>query len=837
LGSIATAGSSGQGTLNILGGAVTAPDVHAGVQGIGGIYIGAGSLSAETISLAEQPGSTGDLNLDGGLCLASSALLGGSNSVVSLDGGSLFVTNAGHTASVILNQAALSHDSGQFMADNLTITNGGNMTISSGATPRVFANLSVVGGGLLNISGASLTVDNGTRPLTSPNGSEADLDWVTVTNGVLNTSNAMYTTSGGGIFGGGGPGTINMSNSVFTPHNLIVGYLFPGTANFLNCSLTCGYGLTLGGAGGITGKMTFSGGTLIATNGYFGPDSILVGLGVYGTGNLVVSNANVQFGATAIANYAGGSLTVQPGSLVSLGKTYLGDLAPGANGVLSIQGGQVLAPELHIGVQGTGAVSVTGGVLSNPVITLGEAPGAFGSLAITGGRATASSNLRVGAGGAGSVVVSSGLLAVTNTNHTAMLVVSNGTMVVSGGTLLVDVLVLTNANGHFQHTGGSLAYSSLVIDPNLSALGDGIPNGWKQRYGFDPFDPNVAGADPDHDGMSNLQEFLAGTDPTNSASNFRIVDFAVFGTNARISWTAVSNHNYEVLMGPMPMPPTNPAICLPCLEIVSPIIHSDTNGVKTQFIAIPFSTFTPQSMGMGSMLDGPGLDACTNNAADDASLTPYSFGRSGWTSSQNGGTGFDPWKLTTLGSGGFFVGDSSRNGNGNSGSINTGNMLTNGSWGMWAAGGATNEALRTFTHCPLAVNNVISLAMDNGNIDPSGMVGFKLLSGGTLRFMFYSTGGNYFIQDGSGQTDTGIPWTPNGIRISFKLTSGDTYLLGGTPNVGPPIPEGVLGSSGSIDGVLLFDYGAGGIDPGAPNVPDQPNAVYFNSLQIQRYAN
>lgn len=45
-------------------------------------------------------------------------------------------------------------------------------------------------------------------------------------------------------------------------------------------------------------------------------------------------------------------------------------------------------------------------------------------------------------------------------------------------------------------------------NPLTSTSGDGIPDWWKAKYGI--VDPN---ADPDHDGWSNLQEFLHGTNP------------------------------------------------------------------------------------------------------------------------------------------------------------------------------------------------------------------------------------------------------------------------------------------------------------------------------------
>jgi hypothetical protein len=47
-------------------------------------------------------------------------------------------------------------------------------------------------------------------------------------------------------------------------------------------------------------------------------------------------------------------------------------------------------------------------------------------------------------------------------------------------------------------------------------------------------------ADPDNDGMSNWAEFLAGTNPTNSASVLRVTAIAREGNDLRITWTTGS---------------------------------------------------------------------------------------------------------------------------------------------------------------------------------------------------------------------------------------------------------------------------------------------------------
>ncbi|HXI84394.1 MAG TPA: family 16 glycosylhydrolase [Verrucomicrobiae bacterium] len=78
-----------------------------------------------------------------------------------------------------------------------------------------------------------------------------------------------------------------------------------------------------------------------------------------------------------------------------------------------------------------------------------------------------------------------------------------------------------------------------LLNPNSSQVGDGIPNGWKQQYGFSPFDNTVAAADPDGDDLSNLQEFQLGTNPLDNNSPFHVTAVTLQGSDVLVSWQSV----------------------------------------------------------------------------------------------------------------------------------------------------------------------------------------------------------------------------------------------------------------------------------------------------------
>ena len=391
----------------------------------------------------------------------------------------VYITNTGSkTVSIDATTATFSNT---MTVTNLTLTAPGGATnalalsnIPANSPLHVVANLSILPGGILTINSSTLTVDNGIIPITTPNGSEVELDGVVnVNSGFLNTSNAMYTTIGGGIFGGGGAGSVVMDSSTFTPHNLIVGYLFNGTATFANCNLRLGDGLTMGSSGAAVGNMAIYGGQCIVTNNYFGPDSPLVVLGVNGTGNLIVSNANVQFGNTTIGDYGSGSLTLQSGSSVSLGKTFLGLQASQSSGTISVAAGQISMPELHVGVQGTGTVTVVGGTLTAPIVTVGETNTSVGTLNINGGTALISSLLQVGTNNSTATVsIAAGALLVSNAFQTAVLDVRNGIVALNGGALTADTLAVWS--GQFVFNSGTLELKGARVSNGAAlVVGDG----------------------------------------------------------------------------------------------------------------------------------------------------------------------------------------------------------------------------------------------------------------------------------------------------------------------------------------------------------------------------
>jgi len=136
---------------------------------------------------------------------------------------------------------------------------------------------------------------------------------------------------------------------------------------------------------------------------------------------------------------------------------------------------------------------------------------------------------------------------------------------VSGTNILGKVTVTLPANVtanssylvHFEHfsasPNGLALFKSTVTDGLItvgnrtgSSLGDGIPDTWRLLYfGTVSNLLSAAGLDPDGDGASNWQEYVAGTNPMDPASVLRLTPLAP-APNFTVQWPSVPGKTYMV---------------------------------------------------------------------------------------------------------------------------------------------------------------------------------------------------------------------------------------------------------------------------------------------------
>lgn len=377
--------------------------------------------------------------------------------------------------------------------------------------------------------GNSLVITNGGRVINNYGwvgrnpGSDNNSVMVVGTNSVWTNSSDVYV----GCYGAGNSLVISNGGQVCGSWGL-VGY---SANSFNNQALVTGAGsLWTNSVYVFVGDFGYSNSLVISNGARVNDDRGLLGYDTNSFGNqaLVTGAGSVWSNVTAMfVGYLGSSnrLVIRDGGLVTGYWGLIGeaDFSSSNNIALVETGGVWSCHELVVGDAGThNTLLVEGGSVYATNMIVGNVPPSANNL----------------------VQLDSGQIIVTNQTHDAVLEVYGGSFVLNGGTLRVDTLIVTNAGAQFMHFGGTLIYRTLQLNRNQSAVGDGIPNWWKQQYGFDPLDPTVADADPDHDGANNLQEYLAGTNPTNAASVFHIISAAKTNLNVRVTWSTVGGHNY-----------------------------------------------------------------------------------------------------------------------------------------------------------------------------------------------------------------------------------------------------------------------------------------------------
>lgn len=210
-------------------------------------------------------------------------------------------------------------------------------------------------------------------------------------------------------------------------------------------------------------------------------------------------------------------------------------------------------------------------------------------------------------------------------------------------------------------------------------------------------------------------------------------------------------------------------------------------------------------------------------AADDASQASYN---DGWSTSDNGGTGFLPWSFlgqenTGTGFGGTFRSSDNPE-------VNIGSGSNNYAFGVYGNQGGVGAAVRPFAS-PLAVGSTFAIDMDNQGVDGGGgkTVGFSLRnsSGNNLAEFYFIGGQSNYTVNASNVSGTTPGWTTGGLRLSFTLGAANSFTMTiDQLNNGLGVDHTVTGSLFSnanqgISQVRLFNSNGG---------PD----VFFNNLEI-----
>jgi hypothetical protein len=95
----------------------------------------------------------------------------------------------------------------------------------------------------------------------------------------------------------------------------------------------------------------------------------------------------------------------------------------------------------------------------------------------------------------------------------------------------------------------SFSATDSVTVTTPAGVGDGIPGWWRLNYfgnGLSAAGAAAWNADPDGDGMTNYQEYIAGTDPMNRPSAFKITAVTASGNDMVVTFSSVLGKLYEL---------------------------------------------------------------------------------------------------------------------------------------------------------------------------------------------------------------------------------------------------------------------------------------------------
>ncbi len=438
--------------------------------------------------------STNDNN-PGGISIAGATLTPAGNSLIVTNGGKLltsmgtigaatsfntgivvgvgsvwsnFSGPAGFTNFLIVGTGAGGSNNYFTVRDGATLYNNGTFTVgnaSAASSNNVIFGGPGVGSTVINIQGA-LCIGRNSSPTNA----------LTITNATVNCATIHVGTD-----------TITTPSFTFTTNDiagaLVVTNFCMSTNDLVATILTnCSNSSTSTGA--VFNTLTLSSGTL--TGGL---------IQVHGTNTLVYNGGVLGFTTLRVDGNTLGAATINvPSGSMLQGVGYV------ANPV-TIDG--TLAPGGSVGT-----LTISNNLVLNSTAVLSYEMGSTGNA----DKAAVVGNLTL-----------DGVLNVTTNNTDGLFGVGNYTLITYTGTLTDNILATGTMPGPGFNYAIVAGGGSVVLQ--VTAAGGGDPyTTWASFYNLGG---NAAGgADPDGDGMSNTNEFLAGFNPTNSAAYVHVISIA-----------------------------------------------------------------------------------------------------------------------------------------------------------------------------------------------------------------------------------------------------------------------------------------------------------------------
>jgi T5SS/PEP-CTERM-associated repeat protein len=421
------------------------------------------------MTVANNAGAQGDLNVAGGVASVFSSLVQGnysctSTGTVGVNGGSLFVTNAGASATFDVRSGTLTLNSGTLTVNRLVMTNacgrfvrtGGTLTVS---TKVLSPNLDADGDGLPNGWEELYSFD----PLDSRgnNGPDGDPDGDGYTNlqeyqlGINPLLDDRYNNWTGAT--NGSWEQTNRWSSASRP-SLINWYVFITNATsktvMINDVTASTYTNSLTVSNLVVSAPSGTVNTLVLSNMLAGSSTPLQTVGTFTIGfggALLITNSNLKTAGLWDIN---GQVALLGSAVTNLDAVALGTTA-GSTGTVLVAAGQWTATNassvIYVGDVGVGQMTVSNGTVLARSVQVGYEPGARGAWISADGNTVVTTSLTAGDLGEGTILVTGGSLTATN--------LAAGSFIGRGG------------SGRLSMSGGAVAFGALTVGDLAGAAG------------------------------------------------------------------------------------------------------------------------------------------------------------------------------------------------------------------------------------------------------------------------------------------------------------------------------------------------------------------------------